>query len=133
MDAPAGDAFQIDGVMASPIFSPDNKWIAFVRRARTKARTYSDPVEKKLAERFKGKIYDWMNARFDQRGYLSDPRDSIATPPAELYVVPRAGGAPRPISHFGVDVQDPAWSPDSRSLAFVANLHQRDESIYERS
>src|SRR5207248_8235825 len=50
MDTPAGDAFQIDGVMASPIFSPDNKWIAFVRRARTKARTYSDPVEKKLAE-----------------------------------------------------------------------------------
>ena len=133
MDIPVGDAFQIDGVTAPPIFSPDNRWIAFVRRRRVQPPTHTDPAEKKLAERFKGKIYDWMNARFDQRGYLSDPRDSIATPPAELYVVPRAGGAPRPISHFGVDVQDPAWSPDSRSLAFVANLHQRDEYIYERS
>lgn len=132
MDTPAGEAFQIDGVVASPIFSPDNKWIAFVRRARAKARTYSDPSEKKLAERFKGKIYDWMNARFDQRGYLTDPRDSLATPPAELYVVPRDGGPPRAVTHLGVDVQDVAWSPDSRSLAIVANTHQRDEYMYER-
>ena len=133
MDAPAGEAFQIDGVAASPIFSPDNRWIAFVRRARVRPRAYADPLEKKLAERFKGKIYDWMNARFDQRGYLTDPRDSAATPPAELYLVPRTGGVPRAISHFGVDVQDPVWSPDSRSLALVVNTHQRDEYTYERS
>jgi dipeptidyl aminopeptidase/acylaminoacyl peptidase len=132
MDTPAGEAFQIDGVVASPIFSPDNRWIAFVRRARPKARTYSDPLEKKLAARFKGKIYDWMNARFDQRGYLTDPRDSLATPPAELYVVPREGGAPRAITHLGVDVQDVTWSPDSRSLAIIVNTHQRDEYTYER-
>lgn len=133
MDAPAGEAFQIDGVGAAPIFSPDNRWIAFVRRPRVRPRAYSDPLEKKLAERFKGKIYDWMNARFDQRGYLADPRDSLATPAAELYVVPRSGGAPRVLTHLGVDVQDVAWSPDSRSIAFVANLHQRDEYTYERS
>ena len=133
MDAPAGEAFQIEGVGAAPIFSPDNRWIAFVRRQRVRPRAYVDPMEKKLAERFKGKIYDWMNARFDQRGYLTDPRDSVATPAAELYVVPRAGGTPRALTHLGVDVQDPAWSPDSRSVAFVANLHQRDEYTYERS
>ena len=133
MDAPAGEAFQVEGVAGEPIFSPDNQWIAFLRRARAKPRTYSDPAEKKLAERFKGKIYDWMNARFDQRGYLGDPRDSSATPPAELYVVPRAGGVARPITHFGVDVRDVSWSPDSRSLALVANLHQRDEYTYERN
>jgi len=133
MDAAAGEAFQIEGVAGAPIFSPDNHWIAFLRRARPKPQTYSDPTEKKLAERFKGKIYDWMSARFDQRGYLSDPRDSSATPPAELYVVPRTGGVARAITHFGVDVQDVSWSPDSRSLALVANLHQRDEYTYERS
>ena len=133
MDAPAGEAFQIDGVGAAPIFSPDTRWIAYVRRPRVRPRAYTDPQEKKLAERFKGKIYDWMNARFDQRGYLADPRDSLATPAAELYVVPRAGGVPRVLTHLGVDVQDPAWSPDSRSIAFVANLHQRDEYTYDRS
>jgi len=133
MDAPAGEAFQIDGVVAPPIFSPDNRWIAFVRRPRVRPHVPTDPMEKKLAERFKGKIYDWMNARFDQRGYLPDPRDSLATPAAELYVVPRAGGTPRALTHVGVDVQDAAWSPDSRSLALVANLHQRDEYSYEHS
>jgi dipeptidyl aminopeptidase/acylaminoacyl peptidase len=133
MDVPAGEAFQIDGVTAAPIFSPDNRWIAFLHRAHVRPRTYADPNEKKMAERFKGKIYDWMNARFDQRGYLSDPRDSLATPPAELYVVPRGGGVPRALTHFGVDVRDVAWSPDSRSLAIIANTHQRDEYTYERS
>ena len=132
MDVSAGEAFQIDGVSSSPIFSPDNKWIAFTRRARVRPRTYSDPAEKKIAERFKGKIYDWMNARFDQRGYLTDPRDSSATPAAELFIVPRSGGTPRAVTHLGVDVQEVAWSPDSRSLAFVANTHQRDEYQYER-
>lgn len=133
MDTPAGEAFQIAGVTGTPLFSPDNRWIAFVRRERMRPPKYSDPMEKKLAERFKGKIYDWMNARFDQRGYLTDPRDSLATPSAELYLVPRAGGTPRKLTHLGVDVQDVVWSPDSRSLAFVANLHQRDEYTYERS
>ena len=133
MDVPAGEAFQIDGVVAAPIFSPDNRWIAFVRRQRVRPRAPADPMEKKLAERFKGKIYDWMNARFDQRGYLTDPRDSSATPAAELYVVSRSGGTARALTHLGVDVQDIAWSPDSRSIALVANLHQRDEYIYERS
>ena len=132
MDAPSGEAFQIEGVNASPIFSPDNKWIAFVRRARVRPRSYADPMERKIAERFKGKIYDWMNARFDQRGYLTDPRDSLATPAAELYLVPRGGGVPRAITHFSIDVQDVAWSPDSRALAVVANTHQRDEYTYER-
>jgi len=133
MDVPAGEAFQIEGVTGAPIFSPDNRSIAFLHRARVRPRTYSDPNEKKMAERFKGKIYDWMNARFDQRGYLADPRDSLATPPAELFVVPRSGGAPRAITHFGVDVQEAAWSADSRSLALIANMHQRDEYTYERS
>src|SRR5439155_16667119 len=132
MDIPVGEAFQIDGVTAPPIFSPDNRWIAFVRQRRVQPPTDTDPAEKKLAERFKGRIYDWMNARFDQRGYLSDPRDSIATPPAELYVVSRAGGTPRAVTHLGVDVQDIAWSPDSRLIAFTANTHQRDEYTYER-
>ena len=51
MDAPAGEAFQIDGVTAPPIFSPDNRWIAMACRARVRPRVSADPMEKKLAER----------------------------------------------------------------------------------
>src|SRR5438034_10800 len=32
MDRPSGEAFQISGVEGAPIFSPDNRWIAFTRR-----------------------------------------------------------------------------------------------------
>ena len=110
MDAAAGEAFQIPGVTASPIFSPDNKWIAILRRGPVRPATYSNATEKKLAERFKGRAYEWMNARFDQRGYLPDPRDSTATPPAELYVVPRAGGVLRQLTRLGIDVQGEAES-----------------------
>jgi len=45
-----------------------------------------------LEQRFKGRVYDWMNVRADGRGFLPDPRDPAATPPNELYVVARDGG-----------------------------------------
>src|SRR5262249_42564980 len=95
MDQPGGDPFQIRGVTGAPIFSPDNQWIAFTKRtalATHPAKQYASDFERQLNERFKGRIVDWMNYRFDGRGYLSDPRDPNATPPEELYVVPRAGG-----------------------------------------
>lgn len=134
MDQP-GEAFRIPGVDGSPIFSPDNQWIAFTKPtpppvAEERAAT---PLERRLGERFKGRIYDWMNYRFDGRGYLKDPRDPTATPPEELYVVPRAGGTPRQVTLLGVNVQDAAWSPDARALVLVANAHQRDEYTYERA
>jgi dipeptidyl aminopeptidase/acylaminoacyl peptidase len=133
MDVPSGEAFQIPGVTAAPIFSPDNRWIAMLRRGDVRRPVYATPRERKLAERFKGRSYEWMNARFDQRGYLPDPRDSTASPPQELVVVPRDGGTPRTLVRLGVDVQEAVWSPDSRAFAVIANTHQRDEYTYERA
>jgi dipeptidyl aminopeptidase/acylaminoacyl peptidase len=91
------------------------------------------PAEQRLNERFKGRIYDWMNYRFDGRGYLKDPRDPGATPPEELYIVPRAGGAARQLTRLGVNVQQATWRPDGQAFVIVANAHQRDEYTYERS
>ncbi len=70
MDQPAGEAFQIEGVTGSPIFSPDNRWIAFTRPTPPPAveRTYDGDFERTIAERFDGRMYDWMNYRFDLRG-----------------------------------------------------------------
>ena len=134
MDHAGGEAFQIPGVGGAPIFSPDNKWIAFLKRTPP-ARNAKEatPLERQLEQRFKGRIYDWMNIRADGRGYLPDPRDSQATPPAELYIVPREGGPARQLTHLGVDVREPAWRPDSEALALVADTHQRDEYTYERA
>jgi dipeptidyl aminopeptidase/acylaminoacyl peptidase len=72
-----------------------------------------------------------MQARSDRGGYLPDPRDLLATPPSELYVIPIAGGRARQITRLGVDVTRVAWDSTSGRLAFVADLDQRDEHSYE--
>ncbi len=134
MDHPSGEAFQIPGVGGTPLFSPDNRWIAFLRRTPPPrpARDVT-PLERQLETRFKGRIYDWMNVRADGRGYLPDPRDPQASPPTELYIVARDGGTPRQLTHLGVDAREPAWRPDSAALALVSDSHQRDEFSYERA
>jgi len=128
---------QIRGVDGLPIFSPDNKWIAFTKRiASPKKPQYASDAERVINERFiasRGKSYEWLNYRFDQRGYLPDPRDPDATPPEELFVVPRDGGDARQLTQLGVNVRMPAWRADSGALAFVANAHERDEYTYERA
>lgn len=136
MDAPANqpDAFQIPGVGGIPIFSPDNHFIAFTKKTPPPPDPPAEsPFEKQLDQRFKGRMYDWMNIRFDTRGYLPDPRDPHRTPPAELYVVSREGGVPKQLTHLNVDVTAAAWRPDSGALAVIADSHQRDEYSYERS
>ncbi len=134
MDRPSGEAFQIPGVGGAPVFSSDNRWIAFTKKTPPPAKSREQsPAERQLAQRFKGRVYDWMNVRFDSRGYLNDTRDPSATPPSELYVVPREGGTPKQLTHLEVDVEAPVWRPDSLALALVADSHQRDEYSYERS
>jgi dipeptidyl aminopeptidase/acylaminoacyl peptidase len=134
MDRPGGEAFQIPGVGGAPIFSPDNRWIAFTKKTPPEVKPPEvSPFEKETEQRFKGRMYDWMNFRFDGRGYLPDPRDPAATPPLELYVVAREGGTPKQLTQLGVDVRAAAWRPDSGVLALVADSHQRDEYSYERA
>jgi dipeptidyl aminopeptidase/acylaminoacyl peptidase len=127
--------FHISGVAGTPVFSPDNQWIAFLKKVPPllKRAPELSEFERITQERFKGRIYDWMNFRFDGRGYLPDPRSESATPPMELFIVPLAGGDAKQLTHMGVDVLTPAWSSDSRMLAFTANTHQRDENSYERA
>src|SRR5262249_42715436 len=84
MAAPGGEAFQIPGVSGAPVFSPDNRWIAFTqKKSRKKERKYDSEAERLINERFKGHIYDWLKPRADGRGYLPDPRDPEATPAEE--------------------------------------------------
>ena len=134
LDQIGGEAFQLRGVGGMPIFSPDNQWIAFTKptpSAKREPQSYASEFEKRVNERFKGRMVDWMNYRADGRGFLPDPRDPMATPPEELYLVPRAGGDPKQITKLGVNVQAATWRPDSGALVIEANSHQRDEYLYE--
>ena len=130
-----GEAFEIEGVSGEAEVSPDGRLVAF-----TKATLPMEPkpepsgLEKELEKRFEGQIYDWMQVRFDRRGYLPDPKDPYASPPREFYVVAvEGGGEPKRLTSLGVDVEDFSWSADSLKLVFAADAHQRDAYTYERA
>src|SRR5262249_45411698 len=58
MDRPGGEAFQIAGVAGIPVFSPDNRWIAFTKRTPPpKKNDEKNAFEKQLDQRFKGRSY----------------------------------------------------------------------------
>ncbi|MDP2957116.1 MAG: S9 family peptidase [Longimicrobiales bacterium] len=137
MTAP-GEAFRVPGLGGTPLFDPTNRWIAFRSAVppfgpRPEAPAPATAAEKKIIERFDGRQFDWMGYRYDQRGYLPDPRDMWSTPPAQIFVIPREGGEPRKLTDLDVDARAPAWRPDGEALAFVADTHERDEHTYERS
>jgi dipeptidyl aminopeptidase/acylaminoacyl peptidase len=131
-----GEAFTIEGVDSLPVFSPDGSRIAYTRKTPPAApRPALADREQKIESRFEGKIYDWMQVRYDRRGYLPDPRDLYESPPNELYLrsLTATSDSPVQITSLGVDVTEIAWSPDGGSLVVVADSHQRDEYEYERS
>ena len=134
MDRP-GEAFQITGLAGSPRFDPTNRWIAFTRPVAPPAPPASaaplTDEERRIVERFDGRAYDWMQFRFDRRGYLPDPTDPQA--PAQIFVLPREGGVARQITNLTVDASGIDWKPDGSALAFAADEHQRDEHTYPRS
>lgn len=139
-----GEAFQIDGVLGRPNFSPDGRWIVFAHptvlggEAATTNRSgrsryeLVDEFEAEIDDHFDGRIYDWMGYRFDRLGYLPDPGDQLAAPPRDLYIVVSGGGEARRLSRLGVDVTDISWDRDSEHMVFAADEHQRDEHTYAR-
>jgi dipeptidyl aminopeptidase/acylaminoacyl peptidase len=132
-----GEPFQLKGVEEPPAFSPDGRFVAYVKKTPpAEPPPASSAREKKIEERFTGKVYDWVQFRYDGRGYLPDPTDPHETPPLELYLAPTDDfeeGEHRRATCFGFDVSGFAWSPDAERLVVVADSHQRDEYVYERS
>ena len=88
----------------STVVSPDGRWIAFVADAQLRSDSAAQAERDSIARL----PYD---AERDEA-----PRNDV-----DVYVMPATGGAPRKVAEFMGNESSIAWSPDSRTLVFVAN------------
>lgn len=118
---------------ALPVWSPDGKQIAF--------QTKRDGGDYQIY--VMGPDGNGKNRLSNGKGYAGQPAWSpdsknviyVAGEKAdpgtakELYVAPSAGGAPRQITHLGVDLSRPSWSPDGKNITYMQNQGERNRII----
>jgi len=138
--APGGEAFQIKGVHAMPVFSRDGQWLAYTWRGEDPDSLKKEPWRSRVSpaaitrgpdpKRFDGRVYTSIPIVADERGYLQ-PRETRR--PSHLYVVARAGGTPRQLTSGDLSQGAPVWSPDGKTLAFeqdsTENQEVRDDAM----
>jgi dipeptidyl aminopeptidase/acylaminoacyl peptidase len=132
--APGGEAFQIKGVHAMPVFSANGQWLAYTWRGEEsdslKKETWRTRVSPTAItrgpdpKRFDGRVYTSIPVVGDERGYLP-PRETRR--PSHIYLVPLAGGAPRQLTTGDLGQTSPAWSPDGKVIAFEQDSTENQE------
>src|SRR2546426_8869348 len=123
---PGGEAFQVRGVHALPLFSPDGKSLLYgwrgaepdsLRQRAGRGRFSPPAITGGLAvKRFDGGVSPSLPLVEAERGLVA-PRETER--PGHLSLVPLAGGEPRQLTDGDLSQIDPAWSPDGRAVAFV--------------
>ncbi|MEK6767758.1 MAG: S9 family peptidase, partial [Gemmatimonadota bacterium] len=129
-----GEAFQIPGVNAAPVWSADSRWIAYVwggrqpdsvRANRRWGWVSANAITRGPdPRRFDGRVITSMRYKADGRGFLPDPD---AVPPRHIYSIPMAGGEARQLTDGTLSQSDIDWSPDGRTIAFVQDSTEGDD------
>jgi len=124
--APGGEAFQVTGVHAVPLFSRDGQWLLYGWRGAEPDSLKKEPWRTRVSpvaitrgpdvKRFDGRVYTSIPFVADERGFLP-PRETRR--PSHLYVVPIGGGDPRQLTSGELSQGAAAWSPDGKTIAFV--------------
>jgi len=131
--APGGEAFQVRGVHALPVFSGDGKWLLYSWRGpepdSMKKDSWSRVSPSAISrgpdpKRFDGRVYTSLPFVEDERG-LVPPRETRRA--SHLYLVPSAGGEPKQLTSGDLSQRAPDWSPDGRAIVFVQDSTDTSE------
>lgn len=128
-----GEAFQIEGVKGSPIWSPDGEWIAYLGPSDGGAE--DDPQRGWIApdaisntqstDRFDGRVITHLRYKRDGTHPLLPHPSAVSK--RQAFVVPAGGGEPRRVTDVSFNVGDLAWTPDGRFLTFSGDEFEDDE------
>src|SRR2546425_2989208 len=132
--APGGEAFQVRGVHALPVFSGDGKWLLYSWRGPEPDSMKKDSWRSRVSpsaitrgrdpKRFDGRVYTSLPFVEDERG-LVPPRETRR--PSHLYRVPVGGGEPKQLTSGDLSQRAPDWSPDGRAVVFVQDSTDTNE------
>ena len=132
--APGGEAFQVRGVHALPVFSGDGKWLLYSWRGPEPDSMKKDSWRSRVSpsaisrgpdpKRFDGRVYTSLPFVEDERG-LVPPRETRRA--SHLYLVPSAGGEPKQLTSGDLSQRAPDWSPDGRAIVFVQDSTDTSE------
>lgn len=131
--APGGEAFQIEGLDRSPVWSPDGQQIAFVREPEDeevdedRAGWISpDAITTTLdSARFDGRVITQMRYKSDGRSSWL-PHPSV-NPKRQLHIISADGGEPEIITELPFHVSNIEWSADGSRIYFSGDPEEDDE------
>jgi serine/threonine protein kinase len=122
--------------VSSPAWSPDGKWVAYTRTARTGQQgIYRKPAEGAAAEELllPTTMPTWVADWSPDGQFLLFMQDAGLTKTRrDLWLLPLNGGAARPLLQNPDDETNGAISPDGHWLAYVSDENNRRE-IYVAS
>ncbi len=97
------------------------------------APVYASDFERRHAERFDGREWDWMYFQRDRQPLPTvDPTNPAATPPLEVAIADGPGAPVRALTDLGLRPNGLTWRPDGAALVFAADQAYRDEWTYGR-
>lgn len=131
--APGGEAFQIEGLDRSPVWSPDGSKIAFVREPITdeerpeRAGWISpDAITNTLdSARFDGRVITQMRYKSDGTTAWT-PHPSV-NEKRQLHIISADGGEPEKITDLPYNVGQIEWSQDGNRIYFSGDPEEDDE------
>ena len=120
--------------LSDPRFSPDGKWLAFVRTEMSRqindyqSAIWLAPTDGSRPRPFTSGDKRDTEPRWspDSRwlAFVSNRGDEKAK--AQIYLIPTDGGEARKLTKMENGAGEPAWSPDGKRIAFTSRLNAKE-------